>query len=121
MSQEQPMAEPGSPLTRQQLELLRTRLEEERSRILGVLRTAPDVPGAIPEEEQSELEEVAQRTAEREDELGVSRRERALLAEVEHALDKLRGGTYGIDEATGERIPYPRLRAVPWARGGVDG
>lgn len=108
------------PLTSQQLGLLRARLEEERGRILDVLRTAPDVPGATPEEEQSELEEVAQRTAERNDELGVSRRERALLAEVDHALDKLRTGAYGVDEETGEGISYERLMAVPWARRGID-
>jgi DnaK suppressor protein len=120
MREERPMARRDSPLTSAQLDLLRSRLEEERTRILRVLRTAPDLPGAIPEEEQSEFEEVAQRTAERSDELGVSIRERTLLAEVDQALDRLRAGTYGVDEETGEPIPYERLRAVPWARGGVE-
>lgn len=120
MSEEQPMARRVSQLTSPQLDLLRSRLEEERTRILRVLRTAPDLPGAIPEEERSEFEEVAQRTAERTDELGVSLRERTLLAEVEQALDRLRAGTYGVDEQTDKPIPYERLRAVPWARGGLE-
>lgn len=114
------MARQVPQLTNPQVDLLRVRLEEERRRILDVLRAAPDVPGATPEEERSEFEEVAQRTAERSGELGVSMRERALLAEVDHALDKFRAGTYGLDEETGERIPYERLMAVPWARGCVD-
>jgi DnaK suppressor protein len=118
--EEQQMARRVSPLTSPQLDLLRSWLEEERTRILRALRTAPDLPGAIPEEEQSEFEEVAQRAAERTDELSVSIRERTLLAEVDHALDRLRAGTYGVDEQTGEPIPYERLRAVPWARGGIE-
>lgn len=113
------MARPVPRLTEQQVDVLRGRLEEERRRILDVLRTAPDVPGAAAEEEQREFEETAQRATEREDELAVIRRERALLAEVERALDKLRAGTYGVDEETGEPIPFPRLATVPWARGGV--
>ncbi len=115
-----PTAERVPPLTIQQLGSLRARLEEERRRIMDVLKTAPDLPGASLDEEQSEFEEFAQRTAERTDELGVSRRERALLAEVDHALSKLQVGTYGVDEETGEAISYERLMAVPWARCGID-
>lgn len=113
------MASHAPQLTAEQRDALRRRLEEERGRLVDVLRTAPDVPGAAREEEQSEFEEAAQRAAEREHDLDVSVRERALLAEVEHALEKLQVGTYGVDEETGEPIPYPRLMAIPWARGGV--
>jgi len=38
------------------------------------------------------------------------------LAEIEHALNKLDEGTYGVCEGCGERIPEPRLRAMPFAR-----
>ncbi len=99
-------------LTKGQLDSLRRRLEEERSRILSVLRT----PTAASYDERSELEEIAQRTAEQDDRVEIADRERALLAEVEHALDKLGSGTYGIDERTGQPIPYERLSAIPWAR-----
>ncbi|SDI66836.1 TraR/DksA C4-type zinc finger protein [Natribacillus halophilus] len=37
-------------------------------------------------------------------------------AEVMHALDKVRQGTYGVCEATGEQISAERLRAHPAAR-----
>jgi RNA polymerase-binding transcription factor len=102
-------------LTKDQLELLRRRLEEERSRILTVLR-AP----AGSDEERSELEETAQRATEQSDRLRLIERERELLADVERALAKLRDGRYGIDEETGEPIPYARLAAIPWARGRAD-
>jgi DnaK suppressor protein len=94
-----------SALTKAQLETLRRRLEEERVRILGVLQAsaAPDPPG----DQETEIEEAAQRETER-------------SHQVEHALAKLAGGTYGVSETTGDPIPYERLAAVPWARQGVD-
>jgi DnaK suppressor protein len=46
--------------------------------------------------------------------------ERALLAEVEHALTKLDTGSYGISEVSGAPIRWERLLALPWARTDVD-
>ena len=105
-------------LTPTQLETLRKRLEDERSRIVRVLRATP--PPAPPEDTGAELEESAQRTTDRRRQLEIAEREQALLAEVERALAKLRAGTYGVSEKTGAPIPYERLAAVPWARHGVD-
>lgn len=104
-------------LTTAQLGTLRRRLERERARIRRVLEAAE---AAAPGEPQAEVEEAAQRAAEQEQQMGISARERALLAEVERALAKLERGTYGLSEKTGEPIPYRRLAAVPWARQGVD-
>jgi DnaK suppressor protein len=114
------MANAEPTLTKAQLDLLRRRLEEERTRILAVLRTATATVSGASEEERSEFEEAAQRTAEQNDQLDIRERERALLAEVERALEKLRAGTYGADERTGEPIPYERLAAIPWARGRAE-
>ena len=110
------MAHAPARLTKDQLDLLRRRLEEERTRILAILRT----PTAASYDGWSEPEEVAQRTAEQDGRVEIADRERALLAEVEHALEKLRTGTYGVDERTGQTIRYERLAAVPWARGDAD-
>lgn len=112
------MANAERRLTKEHLEALRRRLEEERSRIVTVLRASTAT--AVSDEERSEFEETAQRTAEQRDQLEVGERERALLADVERALEKLRTGTYGLDETTGEPIPYERLAAIPWARGRAD-
>jgi DnaK suppressor protein len=103
-------------LTRYQLDTLRGRLERERDRVLAVLRP----PTAAVYDERSEPEEVAQRTAEQDDRVEIADRERALLAEVERALERLQAGTYGVDERTGRPIPYERLAAIPWARGAAD-
>lgn len=43
-------------------------------------------------------------------------RDRQQLEEVNHALEKMDTGTYGICEETGKEIPVERLKAVPTAR-----
>jgi len=42
--------------------------------------------------------------------------ERKMLSEIDRALAKIANGTYGICEATGERISRSRLDAIPEAR-----
>ncbi len=42
--------------------------------------------------------------------------ERAELVEVEAALDRLRRGTYGICQLTGQPISPERLHVLPWTR-----
>lgn len=44
------------------------------------------------------------------------RQQRHELEEVEHALAKIKAGTYGICEKNGDVIPPERLRAEPHAR-----
>lgn len=43
-------------------------------------------------------------------------KERKLLREIEHALEKFTDDSYGICEGTEEPIPVNRLLARPWAR-----
>ncbi len=38
------------------------------------------------------------------------------LGEIEAALTRIRNGSYGICEATGEPIATARLKAIPWTR-----
>jgi RNA polymerase-binding transcription factor DksA len=45
--------------------------------------------------------------------------EDAELAEVEAALERILGGTYGVCEVTGLPISAARLRAIPWTRHGL--
>lgn len=47
---------------------------------------------------------------------GLSQSDRALLREIEAALQRLEQGTFGICEMTGEPIEKKRLEAIPWAR-----
>ncbi|TCP29110.1 TraR/DksA family transcriptional regulator [Scopulibacillus darangshiensis] len=42
------------------------------------------------------------------------------LDDIKAALGKIENGTYGIDEKTGKKIPYARLKALPTARTAVE-
>ena len=104
-------------LTKAQLETLRRKLQEERRRILLVVQQPLS---SMPTDEPRELEEMAQRATERDEQIEVGAPESALLADVDRALGKMDAGTYGLSEKTGAPIPYERLAALPWARFGAD-
>jgi RNA polymerase-binding protein DksA len=46
----------------------------------------------------------------------LSELDRMEIIETRHALGRIDAGTYGVCERCGERIPMPRLEAVPFAR-----
>lgn len=48
--------------------------------------------------------------------LGLIEGERAILKEIDEALDRIKQGTYGNCLATGQPIGKARLRAKPWAK-----
>ncbi|MGD1978993.1 MAG: TraR/DksA C4-type zinc finger protein, partial [Akkermansiaceae bacterium] len=48
--------------------------------------------------------------------LNMLSKEANALGEIEEALQRLELGTYGICEESGEKIPQPRLEAMPFAR-----
>lgn len=41
---------------------------------------------------------------------------KAMITDVQEALQRIKDGTYGIDPNTGEEIPFARLNLVPEAR-----
>ncbi len=38
------------------------------------------------------------------------------LFEIDEAIERIRGGTYGVCEVTGKPIEQNRLEAIPWTR-----
>lgn len=46
--------------------------------------------------------------------------EQDALCEVTEGLARIRNGTYGVCEASGEAIPAARLKAIPWTRFTVE-
>lgn len=46
-------------------------------------------------------------------------RDRKLLAEIDHAINKIESGDYGYCEGTGDPIPKRRLEVRPWCRHSV--
>ena len=112
----------SSPLGREQIEHFRSlllveraRLEEEREQIRN---RAGAVDTALPEEGEGDNEDTADLAAammDKEMDLSVEDEIEDLLAGVDHALQKIEDGTYGICDMAGEVIPPSRLELIPWA------
>ena len=47
--------------------------------------------------------------------LSILSSEQDSLYEIDHALERIRDGTYGTCELTGKKIEAERLEAIPWA------
>lgn len=98
-----------------------TRLRDELSRHRTFLRAEIGSQGADPDSDDVEFVSDAgfadrgHSTGERSQVITVVRALRSNLRDVERALSKMDGGTYGICERCGQPITVERLEALPWA------
>jgi RNA polymerase-binding protein DksA len=93
----------------------RTRLEEEREQIRS---RAGSVDGALPEEGEGgddDTADLASAMMDKEMDLSVEDEIEDMLAAIDHALQKIEDGTYGICDMSGQQIPKSRLELIPWA------
>ncbi|MES2744238.1 MAG: TraR/DksA C4-type zinc finger protein [Bdellovibrionota bacterium] len=107
-------------LTREELERFRELLFEEKDKLL--YKSAQLVKAGNIELDKNEmLDEVdlASATTEQNLTFKLLDRDRKLLQEIEHALEKIKSGEYGFCEGTGEPIPKRRLEVRPWCRHSV--
>jgi RNA polymerase-binding protein DksA len=99
--------------------LLRSRLESERKRLLDELEQIRANTRPFNERREGspfgKREEEATEAFELEKRLAFDKRLREQLAEVEHALAKFDQGTYGICDICGQPIDRARLEALPQA------
>lgn len=101
-------------------ETTRKQLEAQRQDILSLYEHDLRV-GSQPSDEGSEdLVDRANASYNREFMFTLSDTERLILQEIDRALLRLDGGTYGQCMHCDEPIPKPRLQAVPWTRYCVD-
>jgi RNA polymerase-binding protein DksA len=101
------------------LKEVRKRLEDERARLATELEQLHS--GASSSEERREgspfgkREEEATETLELEKRLALENRVRQETANIEHALEKVEKGTYGLCDNCGQPIAPERLEALPQA------
>lgn len=82
---------------------------------ITTLMTGDGRPASENEDAYQSLEDSADRISEADREVSVLANERALLASVHAALERLQQGTYGRCVDCGRPIPENRLNALPWA------
>ncbi|HEY0930565.1 MAG TPA: TraR/DksA C4-type zinc finger protein [Gemmatimonas sp.] len=114
------------PLTAKQLQKIEARLLEERERLFGQLRDFIEPESAEDSQTQAgdnskaptHLADLGTDVANEELEASIATRRSAELAEIDAALLRITSSpeTFGLDENTGEQIPFARLEIIPWAR-----
>lgn len=91
-----------------------TKLEEERD---YVRRSSSDMDGNLPEDAEGEEDtaDLASSLMDKEMDMSVEEEIEETLMAIEHALEKIQDGTYGICDVSGEPIPKSRLELLPWS------
>jgi RNA polymerase-binding transcription factor DksA len=93
----------------------RSRLEDERDTIRA---SGLDMDGALPEEGEGGDEDTADLASammDKEMDLAVEEELEDLMAAIDHALQKMEDGSYGICDISARPIPKGRLELIPWA------
>ncbi len=104
----------------EELTTFRNLLNEEKRKILVKARAATASGNiALEKDEMYDEVDLASATVEQNLTLRLLDRDRKLLAEIDHAIDKIDTGDYGFCEGTGEAIPKRRLELRPWCRHSV--
>ena len=116
------------PLTPDEIEVYRQLLCQKRSELVGDLGHMSE--GALEggrQDSSGELSsmpihmaDVGTDNYEQEFTLGLIDSDRKMLTDIDRALGKVKNGTFGICESTGEVIGRARLEAMPWARYSVE-
>jgi DnaK suppressor protein len=105
------------PLNNTEIAHFKHRLEEMRSQIMRLLEgakkevTAPDESKGYSQHSADEGTDDFVKNVN----LEVTSKEFGMLRQIDHALQKIADGTYGICDISGEDIPLKRLEAIPYA------
>jgi RNA polymerase-binding protein DksA len=98
----------------------RTILLEERRRVLDAISYLhEEMPGSLEDETEempidNHLAETASATLDREIDYTLENNSEHVLAEIDAALKRIEGGTYGICPTCGRPIDEERLEAIPY-------
>lgn len=103
-----------------QLRHLRSLLEAEKTRLEAQITQIDDRSGESLAEDVGDEQDLPAQEADRERDARLADRHRSRIVEVDAALDRIRDGTYGICDETGEDIPYRRLELEPTTRYTVE-
>ena len=99
---------------------LRAELERERDELRQRLGDLGFLDGGAGLDYDQNFADSSQVTAERGEAEALANTLQETLTEVEHALEKMDNGSFGVCEDCGKPIAQPRLEAMPAARFCID-
>jgi DnaK suppressor protein len=82
----------------------------------NIERLNEEMEAIVTDDTSNDMEDLASLESESMHHTALLKQQRLELAEVDHALQKIKDGTYGICEESGDTIPVERLRAKPHTR-----
>ncbi|RYX84575.1 hypothetical protein EON83_09505 [bacterium] len=90
------------------------KFEEEREYLRS---SSSDADGNLPEDPDSDEDtaDLASSLMDKEMDMSVEEEIEETMTAIDHALQKIQDGTYGICDVSGEPIPKSRLELLPWA------
>jgi DnaK suppressor protein len=95
-------------------------LQRERAALLEKAKAAVDAGNiALDKDEMYDEVDLATATVDQNLTFRLLDRDRKLLNEIDHAINKIQTGEFGYCEGTGEPIPKRRLELRPWCRHSV--
>ncbi|MEI6833165.1 MAG: TraR/DksA family transcriptional regulator [bacterium] len=95
-------------------------LQKERAALLEKAKAAVDAGNiALDKDEMYDEVDLATATVDQNLTFRLLDRDRKLLNEIDHAINKIQTGEFGYCEGTGEPIPKRRLELRPWCRHSV--
>lgn len=114
-----PVLDKEDPWTPEELREVRAELEQDRVRLQAEVDAAEadlaELMRHSGEGAGDDQADAGSATWEREHELSLTINAKELLEQIEHALDRIDEGTYGICESCGQAIGKMRLQAFPRA------
>ena len=113
-------AHPDADLTPEQLETLRRRLADERDAVTESIALLSADLGVRPDCSIADIMDAAGFVENKQRAAGLMQQQRDRLGAIEQALERMKAGTYGVSQRSGEPIPFARLELVPWATTTVD-
>lgn len=90
----------------------REMLLKKRQELLAGSRNTPEALSAIQSADEMEF---AVRSVEQDVNVTTASVRSRMLRQIDYALERVAGGTYGECQACGEHISANRLKAIPWA------
>jgi len=109
-----------SPKKQSFKELLRSKLFEEKDKILNDVSTKIRQESREQKRDTGDIYDIASDERERELSLMLGDRDRVKLSEIDLALERIQDGTYGECEECGEPVAEKRLEVLPFTRVCVD-
>ncbi len=108
------MAVPKSSIDPKFIQEIKESLLEKRISLLEKLNTWEDKSSPSGLKEMGDIADMASEINEDVLNSALTENEVELLNLIEHALQKIDKGTYGICEGSKKKIPIARLKAIPW-------